>query len=124
MKIIISNANKAPIYEQLKSQIRDNILEGVLLHEMPLPSIRNLAKDLGISVVTVKRAYDDLELEGYIHTIGGKGSFVAGQSVERLREKKLQLMEENLASLLKEMKQLGITKKSLNITIDLLWEER
>ncbi len=123
MKIILSNSNKAPIYEQLENQIRDEILEGKLLPDDQLPSIRKFARDLGISVITVKRAYDDLEAEGYIHTVGGKGSFIAGLSVELLKEKKLQLIEENLQSVIREMQILGITRESLDMTISLLWEE-
>ncbi|MDW7657754.1 MAG: GntR family transcriptional regulator [Bacillota bacterium] len=123
MKIILSNSDRSPIYEQLENQIRDEILEGVLKPDHSLPSIRNLALDLGISVITVKRAYDDLEAEGYIHTVGGKGSFVAGLDVARLKEKKQQRIEEQLQALIKEMKMMGISRDTFDLIISLLWEE-
>ncbi len=123
MKIILSNNEKIPFYEQLEIQIRNNILDGRLKKESKLPSIRSFARELGISVVTVKRAYDNLESEGYIHTVGGKGSYVAGQGLARLKEKKIQLAEEQLQLVLNEMQKLGVTKQSLLLTISLLWEE-
>lgn len=123
MKIILSNSEKVPFYEQLENQLSHKILEGELKPDEKLPSIRNFAKDLGISVITIKRAYDDLESEGYIHTVSGKGSFVAGQSIARLKENKLQLLEDQLHQTLYELQQHGVTKEALITTISLLWEE-
>lgn len=123
MKILIANSSNIPIYEQLENQIRHLILEGQLSSEEKLPSIRSLARNLGISVITVKRAYDDLESEGYLYTIGGKGSYVFGQTIERLKEKKLQILELELEETLQKMKNMGVSLKSINTTLSLLWEE-
>lgn len=85
MNIILSNANQQPIYEQIYHQIRDQILNGTLPPDTALPSIRNLAKDLRISVITTKRAYEELERGGYIVTVAGKGCFVSRPDTERIR---------------------------------------
>ena len=84
MEIIIKNSSSQPIYEQIYSQIKDLILSGALTEGEMLPSIRGLAKDLRISVITTKRAYDELEREGYVNTVGGKGCFVAGTNLKKL----------------------------------------
>ncbi len=89
MKIIISNSSADPIYEQIGKQIKAQILSGDLEEGSPLPSIRRLAQDLQISVITTKRAYDELEAEGFLNTVGGKGTFVAVQNKELLREKRM-----------------------------------
>ncbi len=123
MKIVLSNTSKKPIYEQIRQQMQSQILDGTLEPELMLPSIRKLARDLGVSVITVNRAYDDLEKEGYIYTIAGKGSYVAGQSLDRLREKKMQMVETRLERIVKEMQQLGVTREDFDRTVSLLWEE-
>lgn len=123
MKIILSNTSRIPIYEQIYNQIRNQILSSYLPAEEKLPSIRQLGKALGVSVITIKHAYELLESNDYIHTIGGKGSFVAGQSVERIKEKQFQLLENELYKTLNEMKKLGITKEDVEATLALLWEE-
>ena len=89
MNIFIDNKSGAPIYDQIYSQIKAQIINGTLNEDDPLPSIRSLAKDLRISVITTKRAYDELEKEGFIYTIAGKGCFVAPKNVELLREENL-----------------------------------
>ena len=94
MDIIISNANNQPIYEQIYIQIKTLIVSGKLKEEEQLPSIRNLAKDLRISVITTKRAYDELEKDGYIYSIAGKGSYVAKKNTEIIREAHLKEIEE------------------------------
>lgn len=94
MNIFIDNKSGAPIYDQIYSQIKTQIINGTLQEDEALPSIRNLAKDLRISVVTTKRAYDELEKEGFIYTIAAKGCFVAPKNVELLREENLKKMEE------------------------------
>ena len=93
MNIIISNASNKPIYEQITKQIKDKILSGELEPGDNLPGMRTLAKDLKISVITTKRSYNDLEEEGYIETVVGKGSFVASKNMELLREEQLKQIE-------------------------------
>lgn len=123
MDIIISNGSEDPIYEQIAKQIKAMILKGVLQPGDMLPSIRGLAKDLQISVITTKRAYAELEKEGYVETVGGKGSFVAGQSKELLREQRLKIVEEKLAAAVTESKVLNISLKELQQMLELLYEE-
>ena len=96
MNVIISNASGMPIYEQIVSQIKKKILSGELMEGEMLPSIRALAKDLRISVITTKRAYDELEHEGLICTVAGKGCFVAARNKEWVREELLRKIEEHL----------------------------
>jgi len=96
MDVIISNANSQPIYEQIFAQIKNNIISGRLKEGDALPSIRMLAKDLRISVITTKRAYDELERAGYIYTVAAKGCFVAEKNVELIREERLKEIEEHL----------------------------
>lgn len=123
MQIVISNGNKEPIYEQIKRQIKESILRGELQEGELLPSIRQLAKDLHISVITTKRAYDDLEQEGFIVSVVGKGSFVAGQNRELLREMRLRWIEERLAEVVAESKALDVTLAELTDMLRLLYEE-
>ena len=123
MKIVISNNSKEPIYEQIKRQIKESILRGDLKENELLPSIRQLAKDLQISVITTKRAYDDLEQEGFIVSVVGKGSFVAGQNREFLREMRLRWIEERLGEVVAEGKALGVTLPELVEMLRLLYED-
>lgn len=104
MNIFIDNRSGAPIYDQIYNQIKDMIVCGNLSANEPLPSIRTLAKDLRISVVTTKRAYDELEREGYIYTLPAKGCFVAAQNTEMLKEHNLKLIEEHM----NEIKKLSV----------------
>ena len=108
MRILISNASPDPIYEQIVQQIRAQILSSDLSEGDLLPSIRRLAKDLQISVITTKRAYEELEREGFINTVGGKGTFVAAQNPEFLREKRMKAVEEKLADAVDEAQVLGV----------------
>lgn len=96
MQLYIDNRSGAPIYDQIYSQIKDAILSGQVTEGEALPSIRALAKDLRISVITTKRAYDELESEGFIYTLPGKGCFVAERSTELLREENLKKIEEHM----------------------------
>lgn len=96
MNIIISNANNQPIYEQIFQQLKGLIVQGELKEGDMLPSIRQLAKDLRISVITTKRAYDELEKEGFIYTVAGKGCYVAEKNLELVREGNLRELEELL----------------------------
>ncbi len=99
MDIIISNVNNQPIYEQIYGQIKSLIISGKLEEGALLPSIRSLAKDLRISVITTKRAYDELEKDGYIYSVAGKGSYVAKKNTELLREAHLKEMEDHIRAL-------------------------
>lgn len=99
MKIVISNAEGKPIYEQIYSQIKNQIICGNLQEGEALPSIRGLAKDLRISVITTKRAYDELEREGFIYTVAAKGCFVAPRNMELVREDSLKRIEEHMEAI-------------------------
>lgn len=123
MRILISNASPDPIYEQIVQQIRAQILSGDLSEGEPLPSIRKLAKDLQISVITTKRAYEELEREGFINTVGGKGSFVAAQNPEFLREKRMKAVEERLADAVDQAQLLGVSPDQLVEMLRLLYAE-
>ncbi len=94
LDIIISNSSNQPIYDQIYSQIKSLIISGKLREGDSLPSIRGLAKDLRISVITTKRAYDELERDGFIYTVAGKGCFVAEKNIELIREENLKKIEE------------------------------
>ena len=120
MEILISNASDKPIYAQIASQIQDAILSGELAEGAPLPSIRSLANDLLISVITTKRAYADLEDAGFIDTVQGKGSFVAGGNAEFLRENRLKRVESLLSEAISEASAAGITPDELHGMIDAL----
>ncbi|MBC8191017.1 MAG: GntR family transcriptional regulator [Candidatus Marinimicrobia bacterium] len=121
MKIIISNADPTPIYEQVVRQIQKQIIAGTLPPGYALPSIRRLAVDLQISVITTKRAYDELERDGFINTVGGKGSFVAEQSQELLTEKKMREVEKILSQAVKEARSLGIKLGDMHVMLDLIY---
>jgi len=123
MKIIIKNSSPDPIYKQISDQIRGMIITGELAEGEALPSIRNLAKDLRISVITTKRSYEDLEREGFLETVGGKGTFIAPQNREFLREQKLKVIESKLIQAVDEARMLGIKKNELKEMIDALYEE-
>ncbi len=123
MKLIISNSSKEPIYEQITNQIKTAILAGELQEGIALPSIRQLAKDLQISVITTKRAYEELEKAGFIYSIVGKGSFVAEQNLEVIREKKLKVIEEQLSAVITNSKEIGLTFDELQELLTILYEE-
>ena len=122
MKILLSNASPSPIYEQILRQIRAQILSGDLHEGEALPSIRKLAQTLQISVITTKRAYDELEREGLIDTVGGKGTFVASPNAEYLREKRVRAVEEKLGEAVSEARSTGIGNKELKQMLTLLLE--
>ncbi|MCY6370883.1 GntR family transcriptional regulator [Clostridium ganghwense] len=123
MKIIISNSSGEPIYEQIKNSIKSQIIKGTLAEGDALPSIRSLAKELQISVITTKRAYSELESEGFIETVAGKGSFVAAQNKELLREQKLKLIEEKLTEVVDESKIINLSFDDLVEMLKILFEE-
>jgi GntR family transcriptional regulator len=124
MKIIIANSSPDPIYEQISRQVKAQIISGELREGESLPSIRRLAQDLQISVITTKRAYEELEKEGFIDTVEGKGSFVAMQNKELLREKKMKIVEETLAQAVDEARLLGIDRADLEEMLGLLYQEK
>lgn len=113
LEIFISNSSDQPIYEQICAQIKAHILSGKLREGDPLPSIRNLARDLRISVITTKRAYDELEHQGYIHTVPAKGCFVAKQNSELIKENYLKQIEEHLQQISELAKLCGLTNDDL-----------
>lgn len=121
MKIIISNNSYTPIFEQIKNTIINQILSDELTEEEPLPSIRTLAQDLRISVMTVKKAYDELEREGYIITKQGKGSFVAPKNTELTREQKQKEIEEHITQIVDISKQYNISKEEILETFDYIY---
>ncbi len=120
MNIIISNSVGEPIYEQIAKQMKNLIFNGELSEGDSLPSIRNLAQELKISVITTKRAYEELERDGFIETIPGKGSYVAGQNKELLKEKRIKLIEEKLLEAIEESKLIGLSLNDLKEMLDIL----
>lgn len=122
MTILIDNRSGAPIYEQIFTQIRDQVFSGTLPEDTPLPSIRTLAKDLRISVITTKRAYEELEAAGFIYTLPGKGSFVAARNEELLREEHLQQLEEHLQEVRRLARLCGLSREELTELYD-TWED-
>ena len=122
MKILLSNASPDPIYEQIVRQVRVQILSGELTVGEALPSIRKLAQALQISVITTKRAYDELEREGLIDTVGGKGTFVASPNLDFLREKRVAAVEGKLREAMREADAAGIAPKDLKQMLELLLE--
>lgn len=122
MDIIVSNASDKPIYEQIASQMKNLIMSGKLTEGQQLPSIRALANDLRISVITTKRAYADLEAQGFIETVQGKGSFVAGQNLEMVREEHLRRTEGLLNQAVTEARSAGISPTELHDMLDLALE--
>ncbi|TCO78026.1 GntR family transcriptional regulator [Marinisporobacter balticus] len=123
MNIIVSNTSQDPIYEQIAKQIKNLILKGILQAGEMLPSIRSLAKELQISVITSKRAYEELEKEGFIETVHGKGSFVTPQNKALLKEQRLKIIEEKLTVVVMESKVLNISIDELKEMLTLLYEE-
>ena len=113
MDIIISNSSDKPIYEQITTQMKNLIMSGQLKEGMPLPSMRTLAKELRISVITTKRAYEDLERDGFISTVVGKGSFVKAADVRLVREEKLKEIEELLSKAVDLASQSGISQEEV-----------
>ena len=113
MEILLDNKNGTPIYDQIYTQIKDQIIRGALKADEMLPSIRGLAKDLRISFITTKRAYDELEKEGFIYTVQGKGCFVAPKNTELLREENLRKIEELLDQAIRLGASCGLSKEAL-----------
>lgn len=122
MNIFISNASGLPIYEQIANQIKSKIISRELAEGDGLPSIRLLAKELRISVITTKRAYDELERDGYLVSVPGKGSFVAGPNLELIREEHLRRIEEHLSSAIQLAAASQVSKEELVEMMKLLYK--
>lgn len=121
MKIIISNSSSVPIYEQIKNAIINQIMNGDLEEDEALPSIRSLASDIKISVMTIKKAYDELESEGYIVSIQGKGTFVAPKNTELAREQAQKDIEDNIQKAIDIANRFNITKKEIIDLIEIFY---
>ncbi|WP_300774258.1 GntR family transcriptional regulator [uncultured Acetatifactor sp.] len=123
MKILISNTSDSPLYQQIKDQIKDAILKGELAAGDALPSIRAFANDIKVSVLTVRRVYDDLEQEGFVTSQVGIGTFVSAGNVELLRDSRRRAVEEKMQDMIQTAKSLGIGKEELSQMMDILYEE-
>ena len=123
MEIIISTSSDKPIYEQICMQVKNLIMNGTLSAGEALPSMRALAKDLHISVITVQRAYEDLTRDGFIETVSGKGSFVAAQNKEFIQEEQLRVAEELLQKVAEIGRAHGITYEQMANILKLFYEE-
>ncbi|MDT8719492.1 GntR family transcriptional regulator [Clostridium sp. 19966] len=121
MRILISNSSGEPIYEQITNQLKNLIFSGDIMEGELLPSIRSLAQELKISVITTKRAYEELEREGFIYTVPGKGSYVTEQNKELLREKRMNLIEEKLMEAIEESKLLNLSLDNIKEMLEILY---
>lgn len=124
MNILIDNKSGTPIYEQIYSQIKSQIIGGALKQDELLPSIRGLAKDLRISFITTKRAYDELEREGFIYTLPAKGCYVAPKNIELLREENLKKIEEYIDEIVKLAVSCNLSKQELIEMVNFSLEEQ
>ena len=122
MDIIINNASNQPLYEQIVTQIKQLIISNVLKEGEALPSMRLLAKELKISVITTKRAYEELEREGFIETVTGKGSFVSAKNPELLKEESYRIIEQYLNKVVEKAKLCGLSKQEILKLLDTLYE--
>lgn len=122
MNITVQTKSGIPIYEQIEKQFKEEILSGGLRSGEPLPSIRSLAAQLKISVITTKRAYEDLEKEGMIYSVPGKGFFVDNPDLQYLQEKKTMGLEERLKEIISQAKQSDISKEEFVSMVEIFWE--
>ena len=123
MKILISNTSDVPLYQQIKDQLKDAILREELVEGDPLPSIRAFANDLKVSVLTVRRVYEELEREGFVTSQVGIGTFVTGGNLELLRDSKRRVVEAKMLDMIATAKTLKISKEELNEMMNILYEE-
>ncbi|WP_323704312.1 PSM export ABC transporter transcriptional regulator PmtR [Mammaliicoccus sp. Dog046] len=123
MKVLLQNNSNQPIYEQIKEQIKAHILQGNIQPGATLPSMRELASDLGVSLITTKRAYVDLEQEGFVTTIRGKGTFVKSQDPSIMKEKQFIVIEDLAKELTKQAKLIGMSLEEINEIVTLIYEE-
>lgn len=123
MKILISNTSDSPLYQQIEEQIIDAILRGELAEGEALPSIRTFANDLKVSILTIRRVYDDLEKEGFVNSQVGIGTFVSTTNIDLLRDSKRRIVEQKMLDMIQTAKSLGITQDELNDMMNILYEE-
>ncbi len=123
MNILINNKSGVPIYEQIYSQLKDQMISGALGEDEMLPSIRGLAKDLRISFITTKRAYEELEKDGFIYTVPGKGCYVAARNMELLREENLKKIESHIDQAVKLAASCGLSRQDILEILDFSLEE-
>lgn len=123
MQLMIRNNIATPIYQQIYQQIKEQIINDTLTEDTILPSIRSLAKELRISIITTKRAYEELERDGFVYTIAGKGVFVARKNTEVLREEWLRQIEEHMEAIAALAKGCGLSKTDLQEMLNMIFEE-
>ncbi|MEI3607348.1 GntR family transcriptional regulator [Pseudogracilibacillus sp. SE30717A] len=123
MNIILAANSKVPLFQQIKEQIKQQIFTGKLQEGDALPSMRALAKDLQVSVITTKRAYEELEREGYVISTVGRGTFIAGQQPHVLREWQMRELENEIEKIVSSSKQIGLSKEELMELLDMYYEE-
>jgi GntR family transcriptional regulator len=123
LKVVISNTSQAPLYQQIKDQIKDAILKEEFVEGDALPSIRAFANELKVSVLTIRRVYDELEQEGFVTSQVGIGTFVSTSNIELLRDSKRRLVEKKMLDMIQTAKSLGISKDDLNAMMEILYEE-
>lgn len=123
MRILISNSSEIPLYQQIKDQVKDAIFKGELMEGDALPSIRAFANDVKVSVLTIRRVYEELEEEGFIIRQVGVGTFVSTGNIELLRDSKRRLVEQKMQEMIQTAKSLDICKEELHDMMDILYEE-
>jgi len=123
LKIVISNNSENPLYQQIKDQLKDAILKEELTEGDCLPSIRSFANDLKVSVLTIRRVYEELEKEGFVTSQIGKGTFVSASNIDLLKDSKRRLVEQKMQDMINTAKLLNISKKELIEMMDILYEE-
>ena len=123
MKIIINNSSMVPIYTQIIQQIKAQIASGVLNDNDPLPSVRSLSKDLNISALTVKKAYDELEAQGFVVTVHGKGTYISGSNSEYIKENQIKAVEDGLKDSIEKAERYMISKEDVREMFDMLLED-
>lgn len=123
MDIVLSNTSDKPIYRQIVDQIIEQVMNEEIKAGELLPSIRILAKELKVSVITTKRVYEELERDGYIETVIGKGTYVSGINKELMKERQVEILEQKIADIVDSAKRIQLTEEDLSDILHLLWEE-
>ena len=123
MEIILSNSSNEPIYQQITSQIKTMIIDGTLKTGDSMPSMRNLAKSLHVSVITEQHAYEDLQKDGFIETVAGKGTFVSAQNKDFIKEEQLRIIEEKIEDIVKIAKIYDVSLENMIKTLTVIYEE-
>lgn len=123
MNIVISNTSDKPLYQQIKEQIKEAILTGELKNGELLPSIRNFSSELRVSVLTIRRVYDELEKEGFVSSQAGKGTFVLAGNIDLIKDTRRLMVEDKMIEMIAMAKSMGISKKELMDMMDIIYEE-